>query len=505
MAGRSDGAPVATRSEEMRFPLPETMRSSLGTAKRLFIAFALLVSTFAVASYLTLAHVRQIHHGLIQMKEREEGVRSALELASAVRDQYAHQAHTIILGNDSHLPFYTEAERRVTEATAKVRKHAVHADERAWVSEIERATDDLDRIFRARIVPAVLDHDVANVQAEHGRAQLVVSIIQDRADRLVDRFEESIGAFQREAAALQTSAYRWTLFFVLFAPLLAVVVGAFVLRSVAQPVAKLQAGAARLSRGDLEVRIDVDMPGEFGGLARQFNAMTAALKEHQDKLVQSEKLAGIGRLAAGVAHEINNPLAVILGYARLLRRKSEGAAAEDLQVIEEETLRAKLIVDGLLDLSRPMTIEPEPVDVRALCDEAVARLRETRLLEGLAVSVSGGARIEGHPQKLRQVVLNLVKNAAEAAGAGGRIEVVVQGAAEGARVIVRDSGPGLSRDARAKLFEPFFTTKDTGTGLGLAVSQGIVHAHGGDIDAQSSPEGGAQFTVRLPAVPPGRV
>jgi signal transduction histidine kinase len=481
------------------------MRTSFGTARRLFIAFALLVSTFAVASYLTLAHVRQIHDGLLQMKDHEEGVRLALELASAVRDQYAHQAHTIILGDASHLPMYTEAERHVTGLTTLVRKHAVRADERAWVSDIERATDDLDRIFRGRIVPAVLKRDVEDVQTEHGRAQLVVTLIQDRADRLVDRFEASIGDFQRDVAALQTSAYRWTVFFVLFAPFLAVIVGAYVLRSVARPVARLQAGAARLARGDLDTRIDVDAPDEFGALARQFNAMTTAIKQHQEKLVQSEKLAGIGRLAAGVAHEINNPLAVILGYARLLRRKSDGAVAEDLQVIEDETLRAKLIVDGLLDLSRPLSVEAEKVELRALCEDAIARLRETRLLEEVEVLVSGDASVEGHPQKLRQVVVNLVKNAAEAAGRGGRVEVRVDGSSGGARISVRDSGPGLSRDARAKLFEPFFTTKDTGTGLGLAVSQGIVHAHGGEIDAESLLDGGAQFMVRLPAVPPGRV
>ncbi len=481
------------------------MRTSFGTARRLFIAFALLVSTFAVASYLTLAHVGQIHDGLLQMKEHEEGVRVALELASGVRDQYAHQAHTIILGNDSHLPLYAEAERHVTALTALVRKHAIRPDEQAWVADIEQATDELDRIFRGRIVPAVLERNAENVQAEHGRAQLVVSLIQDRADRLVDRFEASIGDFQRDVAALQTSAFRWTIFFVVFAPLLAVVVGAYVLRSVARPVARLQAGAARLARGDLDTRIDIDSPDEFGALARQFNAMTGALKEHQEKLVQSEKLAGIGRLAAGVAHEINNPLAVILGYARLLRRKSEGAAAEDLQVIEDETLRAKLIVDGLLDLSRPLSIEPEPVDLRVLCEEAIGRLRETRLLENVEVSVTGEGQVEGHPQKLRQVVLNLVKNAAEAAGGAGRIEVRVEGGTGSGRVVVRDSGPGFSRDARTKLFEPFFTTKDSGTGLGLAVSQGIVHAHGGEIEAESLREGGAQFTVRLPAVPPGKV
>lgn len=478
---------------------------TFGTAKRLFIAFTLLVSTFAVASYLTLAHVRQIHDGLLGMKEQEEGVRLALELASAVRDQYAHQAHTIILGDDSHLPLYRDAEQHVTALTALVRKHATRGDERAWVADIERATADLDGIFRNQIVPAVLRRDVTDVQAEHGRAQLVVTLIQDRAARLVDRFEASIGDFQRDVAALQTSAYRWTIFFVLFAPLLAVVVGAYVLRSVARPVSRLQAGAARLASGDLDTRFDTDAPDEFGALARQFNAMTSALKDHQEKLVQSEKLAGIGRLAAGVAHEINNPLAVILGYARLLRRRSDGAAAEDLQVIEDETLRAKLIVDGLLDLSRPLSSEPEPVDLRALCEDAVTRLRETRLLDRLEVAVSGEGRVEGHPQKLRQVVLNLVKNAAEAAGGAGRVEVRVELSADGANVIVRDTGPGLSPEARRKLFEPFFTTKDSGTGLGLAVSQGIVHAHGGGIEAESLPGGGAQFTVTLPAVPPGRV
>jgi signal transduction histidine kinase len=481
------------------------MNASFGTARRLFVAFALLVSTFAVASYLTLAHVRQIHDGLLQMKEYEEGVRVSLELASAVRDQYAHQAHTIILGDDSHLPLYTEAERHVTALTALVRGHARRPDELSWVAEIEGATDELDRIFRQRIVPAVLRRDAGGVMEEHARAQLVVSLIQDRADRLVDRFETSIGAFQRDAAGFLTSAYRWTFFFVFFAPLLAVAVGAYVLRSVAGPVARLQAGAARIASGELDAHIDVDEPGEFGALARQFNAMTTALKHHQEKLVQSEKLAGIGRLAAGVAHEINNPLAVILGYARLLRRKSEGAAAGDLLVIEEETQRAKLIVDGLLDLSRPLTVAPEPVRLRALCDASLARLRETGSLGSVQVAVTGEASVEGNPQKLRQIFDNLLRNAAEATGGDGRVEVRIEASPEGARLAFQDSGPGLSPEALSKLFEPFFTTKDAGTRLGLAVSRGIARAHGGEIEAESPPGGGATFKVWLPAVPPGRV
>ena len=481
------------------YPCAACMGTTSGTARRLFVAFTLLVSTFALASYLTLAHVNRIHEGLARMIRAEEGVRLSLELASAVRDQYAHQAHTIILGNETHLPLYGAAEKRVVALTARVREHTQAADERTWVDDIAHATQQLDEVFRDRIVPAVVQRRLAEVQAEHGKAQLLVTLIQDRADRLVERFETAISDYQAQVAALQDAAFRWVIFFVAGAPLLAIAVGAYVVRSVAVPVARLKRGAERLAGGDLDTRIEVEAQDEFGALARQFNVMTAALKDHQERLVQHEKLAGIGRLAAGVAHEINNPLAVILGYTRLLRRKAEGAAAEDLQVIEDETLRAKGIVDGLLDLSRPLRGVHEAVELRALADDVVARLAGTKLLEGVRVDVEGQGLARGHAPKLRQVVLNLVKNAVEAAGPGGRVRVHIDVAGEVVRLCVEDSGPGLSPEARARLFEPFFTTKDAGTGLGLAVSQGIVRAHGGELGADEGEGGGARFVVTLPA------
>jgi two-component system NtrC family sensor kinase len=482
------------------------MRAPSGTARRLILAFAGLLSIFAVSSWFALSSLRDIQGGLTEIKEREEGVRLALTLASAVRDQYAHQAHTIILGNDSHLPFYTEAERRVVELTAAVKTRVREPDERAWVTEIEKATVELDRIFRQRIVPAVLLKQAEDVMEEHGRAQLVVTQIQERTDRLVDRFETTIGDIQNQVRAVQQAAFRWTLFFLAGAPLLAGGIGLSIYRSVARPVARLSEGAARLAAGDLEARIEIDSPDEFGALARQFNAMTRSIKDQQERLVQSEKLAGIGRLAAGVAHEINNPLAVILGYVKLLQRKAEGELAEDLRIIEDESLRAQEIVEGLLDLSRPLANVPEPVDLKGLCDEATARLSETGRLAGAGVEVHGSARVEGHPQKLRQVVLNLIKNGAEAAGEGGRVEInIKQAAGGGAELVVSDSGPGLPAEASHKLFEPFFTTKPTGTGLGLAVSLGIVQAHGGTLVADSPASGGARFTIRLPASPPGKV
>ncbi|HYG66121.1 MAG TPA: ATP-binding protein, partial [Anaeromyxobacteraceae bacterium] len=256
--------------------------------------------------------------------------------------------------------------------------------------------------------------------------------------------------------------------------------------------------------GDLDARIDPASPDEFGALARQFNAMAAAVKEHQARLVQSEKLAGIGRLAAGVAHEINNPLGVILGYVQLIRRRAEGRLAEDLGVVEEEALRAKEIVEGLLDLSRPQRGGVEPVALRTLTDEVVRRLGEAGHTAGVELRVLGEGDATGDPSRLRQVILNLVRNAAEAAGAGGLVTVAISERAGVAELSVTDTGRGLAPAVRERLFEPFLTTKPKGTGLGLAISRAIARAHGGEIAVGAAPEGGARFTLSLPAASVGR-
>jgi two-component system, NtrC family, sensor kinase len=476
----------------------ESLSNWSGTARKLLLGFGALVLTFAVASYLAIAGLDRIRGSIARIQDEEESVRLALELASAVRDQYAHQAHTIIIGDESHLGFYAQAERHVLELTRQLRERVRGDDERALLDDIERASAELDVLFRQRIVPAVVRGDRRFVQAEHARAQLVVTRIQDRAEQLVARFEESIAAARAEAAAVERRTHRWLVALLVGAPILAAAITLSIGRSIARPLARLREGAARLAAGDLDSRVAVDSRDELGALAAQFNAMTAAIKEHQDRLVQSEKLAGIGRLAAGVAHEINNPLGVILGYAKLLERGADDAARADLRVIREETLRAKEIVEGLLDLSRPQEPARERVDLRQACDEVAARLREARLLEGVAVSVDGAGEAVGHPAKLRQVISNLLRNAVEAAGDGGRVEVRVLEVDGEARVSVADDGPGLGPEARARLFEPFFTTKDRGTGLGLALSRAIARGHGGDVDGANGASGGAVFTLRVP-------
>jgi two-component system NtrC family sensor kinase len=358
----------------------------------------------------------------------------------------------------------------------------------------------LDGIFRGGIVPAVVRGDADFVREQHARAQLVVTQIQERAEQLVALFEARIAAARAEVDAVERRTYRSIVVLLAGAPLLAAAVTLVIGRSIGRPLSRLRTGAERLARGDLDTHIDVDTPDEFGALAYQLNAMTTALREHQAKLVQSEKLAGIGRLAAGVAHEINNPLGVILGYTRLLEKQAEPPVAEDLAVIEEETLRCKEIVEGLLDLSRPLKITREAVDLRATAEEVLERLREASVLSEVEVRVEGAVWTEGNASKLRQVLLNLIRNAAEAAGRGGRVVISLSEHGGQATVVVRDSGPGMDSAVLSRVFEPFFTTKGQGTGLGLAISRAIARAHGGDIEAANAPGGGALITVHLPSL-----
>ncbi|RKH70066.1 HAMP domain-containing protein [Corallococcus interemptor] len=470
------------------------------TTRRVLLAFGALVALFAAASAYALGRLADIHEGTRALREVGGRAREARELATAVRDQYAHLAHTIILGNDSHRHFHTEARARVEALTRSLAEHARDADERAAVADIQASGDALDTLYRDTLLPAVLAKDAGAVEAAHGRALEWVSRIQARVDALTADSDASMAAFESHVGAVERDSFRWALLLLGGATLFAAGVGVYIGNSVARPVARLSEGAARLAHGDLDVRIPEDDPGELGHLAAQLNRMTGALREHQARLVQHEKLAGIGRLAAGVAHEINNPLGVILGYVRLLQRRAEGALAEDLRVVEEEAVRCQDIVEGLLDLARPGRGPLEPVALRDACEEVVLRLREATKLGAVTVEVHGEGTAWAQAPRLRQVLLNLIKNAAEASGEGGRVEVRITGDADGAaRVAVSDSGPGVTPEARAQLFEPFFTTKPSGTGLGLAVSQAIAEAHGGRIDVDTGALGGARFTLSLPA------
>ncbi|MFP2926622.1 hypothetical protein ACLESO_15730 [Pyxidicoccus sp. 3LG] len=176
------------------------------TTRKLLLAFGALVALFTAASGFALARLTDIHAGSHALREAGGRVRDALELATAVRDQYAHLAHTIILGNASHVRFHDEARARVEALTRRLREQAQDAQERTWVADIQENGDALDRLYRDTLLPAVLAKDQAAVTAAHGRALELVSHIQARADSLARRFDTSIGPSRSTWARWSTPA-----------------------------------------------------------------------------------------------------------------------------------------------------------------------------------------------------------------------------------------------------------------------------------------------------------
>jgi PAS domain S-box-containing protein len=239
--------------------------------------------------------------------------------------------------------------------------------------------------------------------------------------------------------------------------------------------------------------------------------MRRELGETQRQLVQAEKIASLGRLSAGVAHEINNPLAGVLIYADILMKELEGNEQwrQDLQEIINQTLRCKQIVARLLEFSRQSLDERVLFDVNEIIGHCVALLQHQSLFHNVEIIQnleSDLPQILGNPGEIEQVFTNLMLNATDAMEGRGRITISSASELETKQVVLAftDTGPGISPEVREKIFEPFFTTKPVGvgTGLGLSVVYGVIQRHGGSIEVESPPDGGATFIIRLPLESP---
>lgn len=233
---------------------------------------------------------------------------------------------------------------------------------------------------------------------------------------------------------------------------------------------------------------------------------TAALRDAQQHLIQSEKLAVIGQLASSLAHELNNPLQAIQSGLGLVMCEIEGIAPErvqaDLAIIQDELERIDSIFRQMLDFYRPVSYDYVPLDLNAICEGVRVlmrkRLQERRVDIHLELAASLPLTC-GDSNQIKQVLLNLVLNAAEAMdGHGGTITLHTRPASDRVCLAVHDDGPGIAPEHRARLFEPLFTTKPRGLGLGLAISQEIIQRHDGQIVVDSAPGAGTTFTIQLP-------
>ncbi|WP_437277594.1 ATP-binding protein [Sorangium sp. So ce375] len=289
-------------------------------------------------------------------------------------------------------------------------------------------------------------------------------------------------------------------------------------RRVLAPLTAVTERANAVARGDLTPKQALATNDEIGELATTFEDMVAAIRRARAELVNAERLAAIGKMAAHVTHEIRNPLSSIGLNLELLEEEVARASAADtpdaelrpvmkesaqlVTAIRAEVDRLSRIAEQYLSVARRPRPRLEPERVDDLVQELVAFVRPELDRAGVAVRVEvedAGPEILLDESQIRQALLNLLRNAREAMPKGGEIVVSVSFSSGAATIAVDDTGPGVPEELRASIFDPFFTTKQRGTGLGLAVTRDIIEAHGGTISCEPREAGGTRFRIALPA------
>lgn len=278
------------------------------------------------------------------------------------------------------------------------------------------------------------------------------------------------------------------------------------------PLVELAQKIERVRDGDLDTTVNFAVrDDDIGELGRNFNAMVRELRAsreeierlHRTQMSRAEHLATLGELAAGLAHEIRNPLAGIAGVAEIIGRDlpPTSPARQVVGEIQREVRQIDHFVSELLTLARPKPPEFRPADLNATVEHACTLARQQATARGLELRLSPApslAAVEHDPGQITEVALNLMLNAIQATPPGGSINVSMSAENGHALITVADDGEGITPEHLALIFRPFFTTKKTGTGLGLSLARRIVEEHGGRIAVDSAPREGARFVVRLP-------
>ncbi len=425
--------------------------------------------------------------------------RHAVAIGVAAREQYMHELHGALLRDSEHVK-HEHHWGQMLRTHVEALRPRVDAAAVPQLDEIEKHSDELSRVFAFEVIPAISAGDDRRVREAHESAERHVKDMVAASDASVTQ----LAIRTHDAMAFSTGTVRLAVIVASIVTAAAAVIAVLLVlrfvRRIVEPVGALERAANQIGRGDF----DAD-PGplgirEFETLRRRFREMATSLREREASLIRAERLAALGSLSAGVAHELNNPLGVILGFVKELRKNKAAAPVEDeLKILEDEAEQCRRIVEDLVTFAREPRVERRNVDLVALVRDLSAKVQNTPELAGKSLTLSADTEVvaEVDPVRLSQVLRNLISNAATASPQGTTIDVEIRHVDDMAVLRVRDRGVGIDPRDLPHVFEPFYSKRPGGTGLGLAVCHGIVRAHGGTIELENTPPG-TTATIHLP-------
>ncbi len=469
-------------------------------ARQVALAFAAVGVLAAAMCALMLVIISDVSGLIAQMRHDEGSIRQGLELATAVRELSIEIDTAVIGGAD-----LSSYEERRNQVRARIQELSPQVPEREhWrLQVLAEHTQRLHDVLMSSALPAVRAGNEADVRRIHETLATLGAEAASHADALAQATASKMAHAHSEA----TDATRVGLIgggvFVLLIIGFSIWFTQRLRAAVLKPLGALTHAARAFGSGNFEHRVGAIGRGEFAELGEAFDHMADELARREAHVVRHERMAAIGQLAAGIAHELNNPIGIIRGYLKTMRPDADRETlAEELAILDEEAAQCQRIAEDLVAYSRTDELVTTAVEFDVFLRETGERFGESAAGQNFEIRVDaqpGQAQVDR--TRLRQVVLNLLTNAAQASPPGAAIKVRGEIVGDTYRIEVEDTGPGVPQADRERIFEPFFSKRPGGTGLGLAVCLGIVRAHKGELevfDATSSAGSGAVFRVNLP-------
>lgn len=487
-------------------------KNHLSLSFKLVLGFlAVIVPAISVMAGISFYALRDLHGANRQFHEIGRSLEAVRGLEAALGRIVAVLSDTATSGAKGTAP---GLDRLMNQAQARLRTCAQSAchDATRRPSEMAASLAPGIALIEQRATALIRLDETASPSDKIRLLRDVNRLAQDangQLERMSATLVNRIESLQQESLRIDQRLRRLMIASLLSILLIAVATACLVAGRLLKPIRELVMGTGQVMKGNLAYRVPIVEKDEIGDLAQSFNAMaqeiqehrehleqmmqakTAELKRAQDSLLQSEKLASIGLLAAGVAHELNNPLTSILMNVNLLMEEADEQSElyRELRRISDDTVRCKRIIDDLRDFSRRHELEIRSCDLNEIVAKAVGLVLHQVKHAGITMKppqYEPLPLISCDAGRLQQVLMNVLVNAIQAMPGGGSLAVRTGRRDRFVEIAVEDTGMGIPSDAIGKIFDPFFTTKSDGTGLGLSIVYRIIEEHGGRVEIQSS-------------------